>query len=122
MTDSEEPKRVAPGWEGSVGPFSGEDNIPHAYARDIYNEVGDCVCHRKFKDPIHIQAAPGVPMPWTTHWSPGGDLLADHIRLRRCAWLVNGGPRHGTFIQDLDQFPKSIPHGSFTPVYFEVGD
>ena len=43
-----------PGWEGSTGPFPGEYNDPHVYARDIHRGLGDSK---------HVQAAPGVPVP-----------------------------------------------------------
>lgn len=38
------------GWEGSVGPFPGQYDTPHVYARGLGSSK-------------HVQAAPGVPIP-----------------------------------------------------------
>lgn len=52
-----------PGWEGSHGPFKGDYNQPHVYARDIHSGPGNCVCGRALPESVHVQAAPGVPIP-----------------------------------------------------------
>jgi hypothetical protein len=52
-----------PGWEGSIGPFPGQYGDPHVYARDIHSGAGSCVCSRALGDRLHVQAAPGVPVP-----------------------------------------------------------
>lgn len=62
-----------PGWEGSVGPFSGEHAKPHVYARDIHSGAGNCVCGSDLGNKLHVQAAPGVPVPEVMRY---GVLLA----------------------------------------------
>ena len=52
-----------PGWEGSVGPYPSQYGQPHVYARDVNSGAGNCVCHRALGDALHVQAAPGVPIP-----------------------------------------------------------
>jgi hypothetical protein len=52
-----------PGWEGSVGPFPDEYTKPHVYARDVHSGAGNCVCGSSLGDVVHVQAAPGVPVP-----------------------------------------------------------
>lgn len=52
-----------PGWEGSQGPFPSQYNTPHVYARSIHSGAGNCVCGRSVGESIHVQAAPGVPVP-----------------------------------------------------------
>lgn len=52
-----------PGWEGSLGPFPGQYSKPHVYARSIHSGAGNCVCGRALGESIHVQAAPGVPVP-----------------------------------------------------------
>jgi hypothetical protein len=57
-----------PGWEGAVGPFSGEHAKPHVYARDIHSGAGNCVCGSDLGNKLHVQAAPGVPVPETMRY------------------------------------------------------
>lgn len=52
-----------PGWEGSMGPFPGQYTQPHVYARSVYSGAGNCVCGAALGDSVHVQAAPGVPIP-----------------------------------------------------------
>lgn len=52
-----------PGWEGAVGPFRSQYAESHVYARDIHSGAGNCVCGSVLGDWVHIQAAPGVPVP-----------------------------------------------------------
>lgn len=52
-----------PGWEGSVGPFPSQYNHPHVYARDIHSGAGNCVCGSALPSRLHVQAAPGIPIP-----------------------------------------------------------
>jgi hypothetical protein len=52
-----------PGWEGSVGPFPRQYGKPHVYARDIHSGAGNCVCGSVLGASLHVQAAPGVPVP-----------------------------------------------------------
>ena len=52
-----------PGWEGSLGPWPGQYGQPHVYARDIQSGAGNCVCGSALGDSVHVQAAPGVPIP-----------------------------------------------------------
>jgi hypothetical protein len=52
-----------PGWEGSTGPFPNDYGNPHVYARNIHSGAGNCVCGRGLLDDLHVQAAPGVPIP-----------------------------------------------------------
>lgn len=52
-----------PGYEGSIGPFPGEYNDPHVYARDIHSGAGNCVCGRGLRDTKHVAPAPGIPFP-----------------------------------------------------------
>jgi hypothetical protein len=59
MADSEN----VPGWEGSIGPNPGQYGEPHVYARDIWSGAGNCVCGATLGDRLHVQAAPGVPIP-----------------------------------------------------------
>jgi hypothetical protein len=56
-------QKTIPGWEGSIGPFPGQYNDPHVYARDIHSGAGNCVCGRALGESRHVQAAPGVPIP-----------------------------------------------------------
>lgn len=55
--------KIIPGWEGAQGPFPSEYADPHVYARDIHSGAGNCVCGSALEDRVHIQAAPGVPIP-----------------------------------------------------------
>jgi hypothetical protein len=52
-----------PGWEGSIGPSPSEYGQPHVYARDICSGSGNCVCGMWLGASVHVQAAPGVPIP-----------------------------------------------------------
>ena len=52
-----------PGWEGATGPFPHEYEALHVYARDVYSGAGNCVCGRPLGHTLHLQAAPGVPIP-----------------------------------------------------------
>jgi hypothetical protein len=52
-----------PGWEGSRGPTPSGYTSPHVYARDIHSGAGNCVCGLDLGARVHIQAAPGVPVP-----------------------------------------------------------
>ncbi len=52
-----------PGWEGSIGPFPGQYGKPHVYARDVHSGAGNCVCGWSLAAELHVQAAPGVPVP-----------------------------------------------------------
>lgn len=52
-----------PGWEGSVGPFPQQYSKPHVYARDIHSGAGNCVCGLDLAHKLHVQAAPGIPIP-----------------------------------------------------------
>lgn len=52
-----------PGWNGSQGPGPGQYGKPHVYARDIQSGAGNCVCGRDLVNWIHVQAAPGIPIP-----------------------------------------------------------
>lgn len=52
-----------PGWEGAIGPSPAEYNQPHVYARDIQSGAGNCVCGKYLGHFVHVQAAPGVPIP-----------------------------------------------------------
>jgi hypothetical protein len=55
--------KTIPGWEGAVGPFKSQYGEPHVYARDIHSGAGNCVCGSGLPDWVHVQAAPGVPIP-----------------------------------------------------------
>jgi hypothetical protein len=52
-----------PGWEGSIGPGPAQYGRPHVYARDTASGAGNCVCGRHLGHALHVQAAPGVPIP-----------------------------------------------------------
>jgi hypothetical protein len=55
---------AVPGYCGSIGPFgSAEYCQPHVYARDITSGAGNCVCGSGLGDELHVEAAPGVPVP-----------------------------------------------------------
>jgi hypothetical protein len=54
---------LIPGWEGSIGPFPGQYDRPHVYARDIHSGAGNCCCGAALGAWLHVQAAPGVPVP-----------------------------------------------------------
>lgn len=56
-------RNEVPGWEGSQGPFPSEYGKPHVYARSVHSGAGNCVCGRALGEAIHVQAAPGVPVP-----------------------------------------------------------
>lgn len=58
-----EPRNEIPGWEGSIGPSPYQYGKPHVYARDICSGAGNCVCGRYLEHSLHVQAAPGVPIP-----------------------------------------------------------
>jgi len=58
-----EPSNWCPGWEGSIGPGRGSYSNVHVYARSIHSGAGNCVCGSDLGDWIHVQAAPGVPVP-----------------------------------------------------------
>jgi hypothetical protein len=61
-----------PGQDGSLGPFRGQDDRPHVYARDIQSGAGNCVCGSDLPSALHTEAAPGVPIP-------EGMRHADHL-------------------------------------------
>jgi hypothetical protein len=52
-----------PGWEGSIGPGPGQYGRLHVYARDTGSGVGNCRCGHELGHWLHVQAAPGVPVP-----------------------------------------------------------
>jgi len=52
-----------PGWEGTIGPAPGQYGDPHVYARDICSGAGNCVCGCALGQSVHVQAAPGIPIP-----------------------------------------------------------
>lgn len=54
---------AVPGWEGTRGPHRFQRDLPHVYARDIDSGAGNCVCGRGLGARLHVQAAPGVPIP-----------------------------------------------------------
>lgn len=56
------------GFEGSTGPFPKEYHRPHVYARDIHSGAGNCVCGMDLGYHLHIEAAPGVPVPDGMRW------------------------------------------------------
>ncbi|HEV2452008.1 MAG TPA: hypothetical protein VGS62_08780 [Streptosporangiaceae bacterium] len=58
-----EPRNEIPGWEGSIGPSPSQYGKPHVYARDICSGAGNCVCGRALGASVHVQAAPGIPIP-----------------------------------------------------------
>jgi hypothetical protein len=58
-----QPRDEIPGWEGSLGPFPAEYGKPHVYARAVHSGAGSCVCGAGLGDALHVQAAPGVPVP-----------------------------------------------------------
>jgi hypothetical protein len=60
---SSELRNEIPGWEGSIGPGPGQYGKPHVYARDIQSGAGNCVCGTWLGAAVHVQAAPGVPIP-----------------------------------------------------------
>lgn len=60
---SSRPDVDIPGWGGSVGPFPSDYGRPHVYARDVHSGGGNCVCGQALGHTIHVQAAPGVPIP-----------------------------------------------------------
>lgn len=53
----------APGYQGSLGPFRRQYQLPHVYARDVHSGAGNCVCGQGLGHARHLQAAPGVPIP-----------------------------------------------------------
>lgn len=57
------PDKIIPGWEGAQGPFPHEYREPHVYARSIHSGAGNCVCGLWLDHELHVQAAPGVPIP-----------------------------------------------------------
>jgi hypothetical protein len=57
-----------PGWEGTIGPFPKDYGKPHVYARDIHSGAGNCVCGMDPGYRIHVQIAPGVPVPDRLRW------------------------------------------------------
>ena len=52
-----------PGFEGSLGPFTGQYGMPHVYARDVKSGAGNCVCGLGLGHKRHTESAPGVPVP-----------------------------------------------------------
>jgi hypothetical protein len=54
---------MVPGREGTVGPGPGAYNQPHVYARDVQSGAGNCVCGAHLGHDVHVEAAPGVPVP-----------------------------------------------------------
>ena len=60
---TEKPHVQVPGREGSIGPSPSQYGQPHVYARDITSGAGNCICSRDLGSPVHVQAAPGVPVP-----------------------------------------------------------
>lgn len=55
---------TVPGWEGSVGPFAEDYASPHVYARDVHSGAGNCVCGSDVAHKLHVQAAPGIEVPY----------------------------------------------------------
>lgn len=57
------------------------------------------------------------------HWSDDGDLVIEERTLfRPVGWLVNGGKNDGLLIANISEAVKKVPHGSFTPLYIQIGD
>jgi hypothetical protein len=54
---------TVPGWEGATGPSPAQYGQPHVYARAVQSGAGNCVCGRHLGATLHVQAAPGVPVP-----------------------------------------------------------
>ena len=91
-----------PGWEGTIGPGPGQYRQPHVYARDVQSGAGNCVCGRALRTPLHVQAAPGVPIPetvsteWVIHLDDGGGIVSaplvsdDEAMVR--AWAAEWAP------------------------------
>lgn len=51
-------------WDGPVGPYGPQHrSTPHVYAREIHSGAGNCCCGAALGDPIHTEAAAGVPIP-----------------------------------------------------------
>jgi hypothetical protein len=63
MSKSKPDYVTIPGWEGSIGPFPAQYGQPHVYARDVHSGAGNCVCGYHLGCALHVQAAPGVPVP-----------------------------------------------------------
>lgn len=57
-------------------------------------------------------------------WLNETDMVIENDRVvfRRIGWQVNGGPKDKEIIGEISDFDRSIPHGSFTPIYIELGD
>lgn len=72
-----------PGWEGSIGPAPAQYGQPHVYARDICSGAGNCVCGRDLGSSVHVQAAPGVPVPEHLRRHQGGKRLPRRGRSRQ---------------------------------------
>ncbi len=60
---TQRPDIEIPGTEGSIGPFPGQYGKPHVYARDVQSGAGNCVCGSAPGDKLHVEIAPGVPVP-----------------------------------------------------------
>lgn len=45
-----------------------------------------------------------------------------HITMRQVGWLIGGGPRDGEFLPWGHDLKIREAHGSFYPVYMEIGD
>lgn len=55
-------------------------------------------------------------------WLNNGDLRCSGITLRRVGWQINGGQNDGQLVKEILPEHRSVPHGSFTPIYIEVDD
>ena len=61
------------------------------------------------------------------HYDDNGDLVVtEKTTLRQVGWQINGGANDGLIIGRMDEEKLKarlkIPHGSFSPVYVQVGD
>lgn len=59
----------------------------------------------------------------STRWNEQGDMIVEGRGVfRPIGWLVNGGPNDGQMFKDITAAIKEVPHGSFSPIYIQVGE
>lgn len=104
-------------------------NQPCGHRADHHNRcpswgpVDGCWCQESLGYVPHGEPPNGSPN--NSHYNKNGDMVVkppNNITLRRVGWIIFGGPNDGLLVKEFTDEHKSVPHGSFAPVYIEIGD
>lgn len=89
-------------------------------AKCVVNGCGESiedVVHHAKNNPNYHQFHSG------NYWNDNGDMVVvTKTIFRRMGWLIGGGPNDGKVVEEITPEHTSVPVGSFTPLYMELGD